>query len=882
MRVMKGYNYKTLFFFSLLNAFALVLVVHAQDGQSGFISLDCGLPLNSNYTESSTELKYISDVPFISTGSSHSIAPEYKAGRQEQVKILRSFPEGIRNCYRVNVTKGTRYLIRATFFHGNYDNQNTAPEFDLHIGANLWSTVTFVNVSISSLKEIIHLTSRDFVHVCLVNTGSGTPFISALEFRPLSSEIYNYTAPSESLALLYRLDIGSITDLAYRYPYDFYDRSWLPYNGKWWTLISTSKYAQSQRSYRPPAIVMSTAATPINESEPMIFSLNDLDEKANLYFYMYFTETQSLKANQSRSFNITINGEVWSEAVTPLYLNTTTIFSTVGQSGSPEYNFSLVKLQNSTLPPILNAFEVYSTIDVSQLETDQNDVNSINNVKSTYGIKRNWDGDPCAPVEYLWTGLNCSYNDFDPRSIISLNLSSSGLTGNVTTHISKLSRIQSLDLSNNSLTGPVPQFLTRLPNLRILNLERNNLTGSIPIELIKKSNSGLLSLSVGENPHLCDSSNCEKKKKKKSTAIPILASVFGGLVVTLLIAVAVFVGLKKIKKKTQEPNAQKDSFESSKRQFTYSEVLRITNNFERILGKGGFGTVYHGFIDENTQVAVKVLSSSSVQGYQQFQAEVQLLMKVYHRNLTSLVGYCNEGTELALIYEYMANGDLASHLSGHSNTNVLSWEGRIRIAIDAAQGLEYMHLGCKPPIIHRDVKTTNILLTEKFQAKLADFGLSRVFPTDTGTHVSTVVAGTPGYLDPAYHLTNMLNETSDIYSYGVVLLEIITNQPAIIKISGSDERIHISRWVSSTIDNGAITSIVDPRLEGGFDINSAWKAVEIGMACVSATPGKRPNMSEVISGLKECLATELARNNHAQVTDSSLDVLTHEFTPLAR
>jgi hypothetical protein len=114
--------YKTLFFFSLLNAFAAVLIVHAQEGQSGFISLDCGLPLNSNYTEPTTELKYISDVPFITTGSSHSIAPEYKTGVQEQVKNLRSFPEGIRNCYRVNVTKGTRYLIRATFFHGNYDN----------------------------------------------------------------------------------------------------------------------------------------------------------------------------------------------------------------------------------------------------------------------------------------------------------------------------------------------------------------------------------------------------------------------------------------------------------------------------------------------------------------------------------------------------------------------------------------------------------------------------------------------------------------------------------------------------------------------------------------------------------------------------------------
>ncbi|XP_062074344.1 probable LRR receptor-like serine/threonine-protein kinase At1g51810 [Humulus lupulus] len=628
--------------------------------------------------------------------------------------------------------------------------------------------------------------------------------------------------------------------------------------------------------YRAPSVVTSTAATPMNKSDSsMEFTLYGLNETTNYYFYLYFTELESLEANQSRSFNVTINGEVWYEAVNPLYLNTTAIYSSAGKSGFQNCIFSFVKLQNSTLPPILNGLEAYSAVDVSQSETDQNDVNSITNVKSSYGVKRNWDGDPCVPVKYLWTGINCSYNGFDPPIIISLNLSSSGLTGNVTTHISKLSKIQSLDLSNNSLTGPIPEFLTQLPNLRVLNLESNNFTGSVPIELIEKSNSGSLSLRVGENPNLCVSSNCLKKKKKKSSLIPILASVLGGIVVTLLITMAAFVGLKK--KKTKEANA----FESSKRPFTYSEVLKITNNFERILGKGGFGSVYHGIIDDDntqTQVAVKVLSSTSSQGYQQFQAEVQLLMKVYHRNLTSLVGYCNEGVDqMALIYEYMPNGDLGSHLkSGDSNVNVLSWERRIRIAMDAAQGLEYMHIGCKPPIIHRDVKTANILLTENFLAKLADFGLSRVFPNDSGTHVSTGVVGTPGYLDPEYHITNWLSETSDIYSYGVVLLEIITNQPAIIKISGSDERIHISEWVKSTIDNGAITSVVDPRLQGSFDTNSAWKAVEIGLACVSSTPRERPNMSEVVNGLKQCLVGELATpNNHSPAMFT-------EISPLAR
>ncbi|EXB74613.1 putative LRR receptor-like serine/threonine-protein kinase [Morus notabilis] len=823
----------------LIASFSLELLVHAQNDQSGFISLDCGLPRNSNYTEPTTQIYYISDAPFITTGTSHSIAPKYKADRQEQAKTLRSFPEGIRNCYKINVTKKTRYLIRATFFHGNYDGQDSAPQFDLNLGANFWDTVKVVNVSLSTFKEIIHIPSQDYVHVCLVNTGLGTPFISDLEFRPMSSQVYyNNSAPSESLELVSRLDIGSASGPAYGYPYDFLDRIWLPNDFNWWTQISTSQTIdpKSKKNYRPPSIVMSTAATPVNESNPMEFYLA-ADTSTTFYFYLHFAELQQLKSEQYRAFNINLNGELWYGPLAPVYLNTTTITNQIGFSGSSSYNFSIIKLENSTLPPILNGFEAYSAVDFQQSETNEKDVDAITNIKSTYGVKKNWDGDPCVPKGYLWTGLNCSYNGFDPPRIIALNLSSSGLTGKIAANISKLSMIQSLDLSDNNLTGSVPDFLAQLPNLRVL---------------------------VGANLNLCASSKC-KTKKNSNILIPVVASV-GGLVLLLFIAAAVLLSLKK--KKRQAPEPQKDSLEPVRRQFTFAEVQRMTNNFERILGKGGFGAVYYGSIDDNTQV--------------------KLVMKVYHRNLTSLVGYCNEGTNMAFIYEYMANGDLGAHLSGESSKNMLSWEGRLHIAADAAQGLEYLHSGCKPPIVHRDVKTPNILLTDNFQAKLADFGLSRSFPTQAGSHVSTVVAGTPGYLDPAYYTTNRLTEKSDVYSYGVVLLEIITNQPAIISSNETDERTHISHWVSSRLANGLIRSIVDPRLQGDFEVNSVWKAVEIAMVCLSPSPSKRPNMSEVVSELKKCLAAEFARKNQSRVTDLtdsnevlSLDVTT-ELSPLAR
>jgi len=211
---------------------------------------------------------------------------------------------------------------------------------------------------------------------------------------------------------------------------------------------------------------------------------------------------------------------------------------------------------------------------------------------------------------------------------------------------------------------------------------------------------------------------------------------------------------------------------------------------------------------------------------------------------------------LALIYEYMANGDLRENMLGKRGGNVLTWENRMQIAVEAAQGLEYLHNGCRPPMVHRDVKTTNILLNERSGAKLADFGLSRSFPLDGESNVMTVVAGTPGYLDPEYYRTNWLSETSDVYSFGVVLLEIVTNQPVIEK---TRERPHINEWVGFVLTKGDIKSIVDPKLMGDFDTNGAWKIVELALACVNPSSNRRPTMAHVVMELNECVALEIAR-----------------------
>ncbi|KAK3220072.1 hypothetical protein Dsin_014042 [Dipteronia sinensis] len=439
------------------------------------------------------------------------------------------------------------------------------------------------------------------------------------------------------------------------------------------------------------------------------------------------------------------------------------------------------------------------------------------------------------------------------------------------------------------------------------NITGNNLTGSVPIELIERSKKGSLSLSVDGNPNLCSSCNMMKKKKKKTVVVPIVASVAS---VFILISLSVFFwkhkGIriikqsmtsitffnKKIKTNLKDANfgmtdPKKPNIGALKlknQQFTYAEIVKMTNNFEMLLGEGSFGKVFHGYLDDDTEVAVKMLSESSQQGYDQFEAEVKLLLTVHHRNLTELYGYCDEGNHVGLIYECMANGNLKEHLRADRNADVLSWEGRLRIAVESAQGLEYLHYGCKPPRVHRDVKSANILLDNKFQAKIADFGLIRSFPGEGGSHVSTVVAGTFGYLDPEYFESNRLTAKSDVYSFGVVLLEIITNRSV---ITNTNENSHIKQWVGFMLAQGDIKNIVDQRLHGDFDSNSAWKIVELAMHCVSQTSIRRPTMSHVVIVLKDCLAMEMARKDgHANEPKDQHEMfnvnLNSELGPTAR
>uniref|UniRef100_M4DQZ1 Protein kinase domain-containing protein n=1 Tax=Brassica campestris TaxID=3711 RepID=M4DQZ1_BRACM len=832
---------KFLDWFLLLLIIALTILrsVQAQN-QAGFISLDCGLvPKNTNYVEKTTNIRYKSDADYIDSGSVGKVNDAYKTQFQQQLWSLRSFPEGRRNCYNVNVTANSKYLIRGSFVYGNYDGLNQLPSFDLHIGPNKWSSVTIVGVANFSMTEIIHVVTQERLQVCLVKTGPTTPFISSLELRPLNNK--SYVTQTGSLKRFARRYFSSSSRVI-RYDEDQNDQAWSPFLNSVTSTISTDLNVDTSNSfYEVPQAVIRTAGVPVNASEPWSIRWT-LDEPTDLsYVYMHFAEVQTLKDNDIREFNITYNNGIrWYPFLRPESLKISTIANPRAIS-SPDgkFNFTFTMTGNSTLPPLLNALEIYTVVDILQLETDKDEVSAMINIKKTYGLSKkiSWQGDPCVPQLYLWEGLNCSYPDSEPSRIISLKLNGSELIGTITSDISKLTQL--IELLGDTLNPTV-----------------KGKSSKTPVAAIAASVAGVFVLVV-----ILAIFFVVRKKKTKTNAAPGPPSASPGIA----------------KSETRSSNP---SIISKDRRITYSEVLKMTNNFQRVLGKGGFGTVYHGNLDD-AEVAVKMLSHSSAQGYKEFKAEVELLLRVHHRHLVGLVGYCDDGDNLALIYEYMANGDLRENMSGKRGGNVITWENRMQIAVESAQGLEYLHNGCRPPMVHRDVKTTNILLTERYGAKLADFGLSRSFPIDGECHVSTVVAGTPGYLDPEYYRTNWLSEKSDVYSFGVVLLEIVTNQPVIDK---TRERPHINEWVGFMLTKGDIRSIIDPKLMGDYDTNGAWKIVELAMACVNPSSNQRPKMAHVVMELNECVALEIARRQGSQemYSNNSLDYSLSEFAPGAR
>ncbi|KAL2499510.1 Leucine-rich repeat protein kinase family protein [Abeliophyllum distichum] len=495
---------------------------------------------------------------------------------------------------------------------------------------------------------------------------------------------------------------------------------------------------------------------------------------------------------------------------------------------------------------------------------------------------KTWSGDPCLPLE--WHGLSCG--TLNGTSVITkLDLSFKSLTGPLPPSITKLIHLKELNLSNNRFTGTIPEFAASSV-LTSVDLSHNDLTGNITESLT--SLPYLTTLYFGCNPHFSqnllyslsrsnlttDNGKCSAQGSSHSShGIWIGIAAGGSLLVIIVFGISLACLYKQKRMAPQKfdvkghpmsknavyaiPSMDNIGMKSIAIQIFTLEYIEIaTEKYKTMIGEGGFGSVYRGTLPDGQEVAVKVRSATSTQGTREFDNELNLLSAIRHENLVPLLGYCCENDQQILVYPFMSNGSLQDRLYGAAaKRKILDWPTRLSIALGAARGLTYLHTFSERCVIHRDVKSSNILLDHSMSAKVADFGFSKYAPQEGDSGTSLEVRGTAGYLDPEYYSTQHLSTKSDVFSFGVVLLEIISGREP-LNINRPRNEWSLVEWAKPHIRNSRIEEIVDPNIKGGYHAEAMWRVVEVALACIETYSAYRPCMADIVRELEDAFIIE--------------------------
>ncbi|KAG8368706.1 hypothetical protein BUALT_Bualt15G0073500 [Buddleja alternifolia] len=449
-------------------------------------------------------------------------------------------------------------------------------------------------------------------------------------------------------------------------------------------------------------------------------------------------------------------------------------------------------------------------------------------------------------------------------NLVSLDLYLNSLSGPIPDTLGRLQRLRFLRLNNNSLSGQIPSSLTTVFTLQVLDLSNNHLTGRIPVNgsfslftPISFANNNLEPLPVSPPPPLPPTTPSPSRVGNSATGA-IAGGVAAGA--ALLFAAPAIALAYYRRKKPQEHFFDVPAEEDPEvhlgqlKRFSLRELQVASDNFsnKNILGRGGFGKVYKGRLADGTLVAVKRLKEERTQGGElQFQTEVEMISMAVHRNLLRLRGFCMTPTERLLVYPYMANGSVASCLRERPESQPpLDWPIRKRIALGSARGLAYLHDHCDPKIIHRDVKAANILLDEDFEAVVGDFGLAKLMDYKD-THVTTAVRGTIGHIAPEYLSTGKSSEKTDVFGYGVMLLELITGQRAfdLARLANNDD-VMLLDWVKGLLKEKKLEMLVDADLQGNYIDEEVEQLIQVALLCTQSSPTERPKMSDVVRMLE--------------------------------
>ncbi|KAK4377784.1 hypothetical protein RND71_004080 [Anisodus tanguticus] len=520
-------------------------------------------------------------------------------------------------------------------------------------------------------------------------------------------------------------------------------------------------------------------------------------------------------------------------------------------------------------------------------------------------LVESWSGDN--PCDGRWWGLSCDIN----QKVIVINLPKSNLSGTLSPSIAKLDSLTHIYLGSNNISGSIPSSWTSLKHLVLLDLSDNNLSLPLPkftaqLKLILSGNSLLNSsplraspsqkknTSLGASSYSPYSLTNKPSSSKSMLVIFVVPIVCFALLVSLAIPLYICIRRRSMDRQkgptslVVHPRDPSDSdrmvkiaiadetkeslsiltgsgsasgkypvMEGGNLVISVQVLKNVTNNFapENELGRGGFGVVYKGELDDGTKIAVKRMEAGviSSKALDEFRSEISVLSKVRHRNLVSLLGYSAEGSERILVYEHMPQGALSKHLFQWKSLNLepLSWKRRLNIALDVARGLEYLHTLAHQCYIHRDLKPSNILLTDDFRAKVSDFGLVKLAPDGEKNSVVTRLAGTFGYLAPEYAITGKITTKTDVFSFGVVLMELLTGWMALDEDRPNESQYLVSWFWNIKSSKEKLLAAIDPALdvkqESTFE--SIYTVAELAGHCTAREPGQRPDMSHAVNVL---------------------------------
>ncbi|XP_058081492.1 nodulation receptor kinase-like [Magnolia sinica] len=837
-----------------------ILIIYTICTQEEFVSIECCA--QSANTEPSTGISWTSDESFpLIQGKCIPFEPPVSNDTSyKQVRIFKS-DHGSRWCYNLSTISGHDYLIRGTFLHG--PSVQTLPDTFFNVSISTTS-IAQVNNSIDPFEvEGVFRATNHNVDFCLV-TGNGCPFLSKLELRPLSNFSYVNGDPSAILKLVARVDLGSKKEI--RYPTDSSDRIW--------TIDASFNAIPSNVTIygANPSVPIEVLQTAVTNTEHLQFIHDGLEAGHYDYLvFLYFAELNlSIKTGQ-RVFDIYINGKKESENFDILQNGSTSNYREIVKmvKANGLLNISLIKVSTDVvgLDPICNAYEIFQ-VHKRVAGTVQQDVDAIVEVRDALLVENaknevlvSLSGDPCIPSP--WKGLSCGPASGTPSFVITkLNLSSQRLRGPLPTIISELKELTEINLQNNEFTGTIPESFSTLQHLKNLSFGCNpQLDKQLPPGLSNRSN---LNTESGD----CGDQSSSSNQAQRNTVI--IGTIMGG---SVLVTIAVGVIFSCFYRCARHPNVVKHAMTKNAvfsmpsmddielkpiciQDFSLRCIETATSKYKTMIGEGGFGAVYRGNLPHGQEVAVKVRSATSTQGTREFENELNLLSAIRHENLVPLLGYCSENDQQILVYPFMSNGSLQDRLYGEaSKRKPLDWQTRLSVALGAARGLLYLHTFAGRCVIHRDVKSSNILLDHSMCAKVADFGFSKYAPQEGDSAASLEVRGTAGYLDPEYYSTQQLSAKSDVFSFGVVLLEIISGREP-LNIHRPRNEWSLVEWAKPFIKESRIEEIVDPNIKAGYHAEAMWRVVEVALGCIEPFSTYRPCMADIVRELEDALIIE--------------------------